>query len=188
MHCPAAADPCFGRMRQRLIWPLMLRPPMDSAGAGTIGAGAGGGTGAGRPAVPDRGAPAHAAAQQRHAQKEAAAQPGRPGEPTDAPRADAGAGLYTGRVSREQMERDIDQEMDERLMATLERGVAERLERMTMATLERGVAERLERMNIARVKREAERDMRRRLDHYWKVGAHQDFARYYAMRMARLSC
>ena len=158
---------------------------MGSAGAG---ANAGGGTGAGRPAVPDRGAPAHAAAQQRHAQKEAAAQPGRPGGPTDAPRADAGAGLYTGRVSREQMERDIDQEMDERLMATLERRDDERFHRMTMATLERRDDERFERMNIARVKREAERDMRRRLDHYWKVGAHQDFARYYAMRMARLSC
>ena len=162
---------------------------MDSAGAGTIGAGAGGGTGASRPAVPDRGAPAAAPpARYRRAQKEAAAQPGRPGGPTDAPRADAGAELYTGRVSREQMERDIDQEMDERLMATLKRGVAERLERMTMATLERGEDERFERMNIARVKREVERDMRRRLDHYWKVGAHQDFARYYAMRMARLSC
>ena len=86
------------------------------------------------------------------------------------------------------MERDIDQEMDERLMATLERGEDERFHRMTMKTLERGADERFERMNMARVKREIELDTRRRLDHYWKVGAHQDFARYYAMRMARLSC
>ena len=175
---------------------------MGSAGSG---ANEGGGTGAGRPAVPDHGAPATARpAHERRAQKEAAAQPGRHGGPADAPRADAGAGLYTGRVSREQMERDIDQEMDERLMATLERldderfhrmtmATLERLdderfERMTMATLERLDDERFERMNMARVKREIELDTRRRLDHYWKVGAHQDFARYYAMRMARLSC
>ena len=86
------------------------------------------------------------------------------------------------------MERDIDQEMDERLMATLERGEDERFHRMTMATLERGEDERLERREIARIKRQVELTTRRRLDHYWKVGAHQDFARYYAMRMARLSC
>ena len=62
------------------------------------------------------------------------------------------------------------------------------LDELENARLDKTLNERLDKLEDEMEEEQEERDLKRWLEWYKKVGIHRDFARNYAMRAARMSC